>query len=194
MTKEELIAQGLTEDQAKFVMAEHGKTVTTLNTRITTLTQSETELQSQVAKNSDDLKKLQKNVGSNDELKQQIKDLQKENTEQESKYQASLVAVQRDSALGELLSQSKVRNPKAVAALLDDETITFKDGVLGGAKEQIEALQKSDGYLFDLGQKQGNYNPNAGKSVKYDSFEAAMKADDVDGFLRQQAEIESEEG
>ena len=33
MKKEDLIEQGLTEDQAKFVMAEHGKTVTTLNSQ-----------------------------------------------------------------------------------------------------------------------------------------------------------------
>lgn len=43
MKKEDLIALGLTEDQAKSVMTEHGKTVTTLNAQITTLQASEKE-------------------------------------------------------------------------------------------------------------------------------------------------------
>ena len=193
MTKEDLIAQGLTEEQAKYVMAEHGKSVTTLKAQIDTLKQSETELKNQVTKHTADLKKLQKDNGDNEELKSQIKQLQKENADQETKYQESLVAIQRDSALNALLSETKAKNPKAVAALLDNDTISFKDGQLIGAREQLEALQKSDAYLFDLGKKPGGYNPPAGSSAEtYESFEDAMKAGDVDGFFKQQMESEED--
>lgn len=192
MKKEDLIALGLTEDQAKSVMTEHGKTVTTLNAQITTLQASEKELQTQALKHASDLKALQKNTGDNDELKQQIKDLQKENSDNETKYQESLTAIQRDSALNEALTTAKVKNSKAVAALLDNDKIIFKDGQLSGVTEQIEALKKSDAYLFDLGKRQGSYKPSAGSATEnYATFEEAMAKDDIDGYLKQK--IESEE-
>lgn len=193
MKREELKKLGLSDEQMDAVMAQHGQTVQSLNTQIATLQQSETELKNQVSKNAEDLKKLQKDNSDNEELKKQLKELQKENAAQETKYQESLTKVQRDSALSALLTEAKVKNPKAVAALLDDEKIAFKDGELSGAKEQIDALQKSDAYLFDLGTKQGGYNPSAGQaSTNYSSFEEAMEKGDVDEFLRQQA-LESEE-
>ena len=194
MKREELKKFGLSDEQVDAVMAQHGQTVQSLNTQIATLQQSETELKNQVSKNAEDLKKLQKDNSDNEELKKQLKELQKENAAQEEKYQESLTKVQRDSALSALLAEAKVKNPKAVAALLDDEKIVFKDGELSGAKEQIESLQKSDAYLFDLGTKQGGYNPPAGQpATNYASFDEAMEKGDVDGFLRQQIESEENE-
>lgn len=194
MKREELKKLGLSDEQVDVVMAQHGQTVQSLNTQIATLQQSETELKNQVSKNAEDLKKLQKDNSDNEELKKQLKELQKENAAQEEKYQESLAKVQRDSALSALLAEAKVKNPKAVAALLDDEKIVFKDGELSGAKEQIESLQKSDAYLFDLGTKQGGYNPSAGQpATNYASFDEAMEKGDVDGFLRQQIESEENE-
>lgn len=194
MKREELKKLGLSDEQVDVVMAQHGQTVQSLNTQIATLQQSETELKNQVSKNAEDLKKLQKDNSDNEELKKQLKELQKENAAQEEKYQESLTKVQRDSALSALLAEAKVKNPKAVAALLDDEKIVFKDGELSGAKEQIESLQKSDAYLFDLGTKQGGYNPSAGQpATNYASFDEAMEKGDVDGFLRQQIESEENE-
>ena len=194
MKREELKKLGLSDEQVDAVMAQHGQTVQSLNTKIATLQQSETELKNQVSKNAEDLKKLHKDNSDNEELKKQLKELQKENAAQEEKYQESLTKVQRDSALSALLAEAKVKNPKAVAALLDDEKIVFKDGELSGAKEQIESLQKSDAYLFDLGTKQGGYNPSAGQpATNYASFDEAMEKGDVDGFLRQQIESEENE-
>lgn len=194
MKREELKKLGLSDEQMDAVMAAHGQTVQSLNTQLATLQQSETELKNQVSKNAEDLKKLQKDNSDNEELKKQLKELQKENAAQEEKYQESLTKVQRDSALSALLAEAKVKNPKAVAALLDDEKIVFKDGELSGAKEQIESLQKSDAYLFDLGTKQSGYNPSAGQAAtNYASFDEAMEKGDVDGFLRQQIESEENE-
>lgn len=194
MKREELKKLGLTDEQVEAVMASHGQTVQGLNNQISTLQQSEKDLKEQVDKRDADLKKIQKDNSDNDALKQQIKNLQKENSEQETKYQEKLVGIQRDAALNTLLAESKVKNPKAVAALLDSEKIVFKDGELSGAKEQIEALQKSDGYLFDLGTKQGGYDPKGGKATNnYKDFDEAMEKGDIDGFLKQQIESEENE-
>lgn len=193
MKKEELIALGLSEEQAKTVMAEHGRTVTTLNAQISTLQASEKELQSQAAKHAEDLKVLQKNAGTSEELKQQIKQLQKENSDKEQQYQQELIDIQRNSALNQVLTESKVKNVKAVAALLDNDAITFKDGQLIGAKEQLEKLMKTDTYLFDLGTKPGSYNPAGGESVTTLSFEEAMEKGDLDSYLKQKIESEEQE-
>lgn len=194
MKKEDLIAQGLTEEQAKYVMAEHGKTVTTLNSQVATLQQSETDLKSQLSSRDKDLAKLQKDNKDNEELKTQIDTLKNQYKDLEKTSAENLTKIQRESALSALLSESKVKNPKAVAALLDNDTIVFKDGQLSGAKEQIEALQKSDAYLFDLGTKQGAYNPPAGQAAtNYASFEEAMEKGDVDGYIKQQMESEENE-
>lgn len=193
MKKEDLIALGLSEEQAKSVMTEHGKTVTTLNAQISTLQASEKELQSQAAKHAEDLKVLQKNAGTSEELKQQIKQLQKENSDKEQQYQQELIDIQRNSALNQVLTESKVKNVKAVAALLDNDAITFKDGQLIGAKEQLENLVKTDAYLFDLGTKPGSYNPAGGESVTTLSFEEAMEKGDLDSYLKQKIESEEQE-
>lgn len=196
MKREKLKEIGLTEEQTEAVMAAYGQSVQSLNSQITTLQQSETDLKEQITKHAADLKKLQKDNSDNEELKNQIKQLQKEHAEQEAKYQESLIAVQRDAALTSLLHEVKAKNPKAVSALLDQEKIIFKDGELSGVKEQLEALQESDGYLFESGKPSG-YQPNGGKStgeLTYSTLEEAMEKEDVDTFFKEQAEMkESEE-
>lgn len=191
MKREDLKKLGLTDEQVESVMTSHGQDVQALNTQVSTLQQSEKDLKGQLASRDKDLSKLQKDNKDNEDLSTQLKTLQSEYKDLEKTSAANLVKVQRDSALNTLIGQSKAKNAKAVSALLDPDKITFKDGQLGGAKEQLEALQESDPYLFDLGKKQSGYDPKGGAATKnYDSFEEAMREDDIDGFLRQQLESE----
>lgn len=194
MKKEDLLALNIDEDTAKKIMEMHGATVTKAKAEVDEKNATITDLQSQLTSRDKDLKKLQKDNGDNEALKTQINDLQQQYKDLEKSSAEKLVAIQRESALNNLLAEAKVKNPKAVAALLDQDKIVFKDGELSGAKEQVEALQKSDSYLFDLGKKQGGYNPPAGSaSTNYASFEEAMEKGDVDGFLKQQIESEENE-
>ena len=194
MKKEDLLALNIDEDTAKKIMEMHGATVTKTKAEVDEKNATIADLQSQLTSRDKDLKKLQKDNGDNEALKTQISDLQQQYKDLEKSSAEKLVAIQRDSALSALLTEAKVKNPKAVAALLDQDKIVFKDGELSGAKEQVEALQKSDSYLFDLGKKQGGYNPPAGSaSTNYASFEEAMEKGDIDGFLRQQVEESEEE-
>lgn len=194
MKKEDLLALNIDENTAKKIMEMHGATVTKAKAEVDEKNATIADLQSQLVSRDKDLKKLQKDNGDNEALKTQISDLQQQYKDLEKSSAEKLVAIQRESALNNLLAEAKVKNPKAVAALLDQEKIVFKDGELSGAKEQVEALQKSDSYLFDLGKKQGGYNPPSGSaSTNYASFEEAMEKGDVDGFLKQQIESEENE-
>lgn len=194
MKKEDLLALNIDEGTAKKVMEMHGATVTKAKAEVDEKNATIADLQSQLVSRDKDLKKLQKDNGDNEALKTQISDLQQQYKDLEKSSAEKLVAIQKESALNNLLAEAKVKNPKAVAALLDQDKIVFKDGELSGAKEQVEALQKSDSYLFDLGKKQGGYNPPAGSaSTNYASFEEAMEKGDIDGFLRQQVEESEEE-
>ena len=67
----------------------------------------------------------------------------------ETKYITDISNIKRDSALDMAIMQAKGRNPKAIKALLDMEKVKVKDdGSLEGL--DLEALKKSDSYLFDV--------------------------------------------
>lgn len=131
MNKEELLALGLTEEQAEKVLAEIA------------------ELQKTVKERDKQLTDLQKAAKGNDELQKQIADLQKQNAEQEKAHQAELSQVKLNNAIDNALAAAGAKNNKAVRALLDLFGVKLEeDGKLAGFAEQLEALQKSDAYLF----------------------------------------------
>lgn len=196
MKKEDLIAQGLTEEQAKYVMENHGKAVTTLNSQIATLQQSETDLKSQMADRDKDLSKLKKEAKDNAELSQQYKNLENKYKADQKAHQEKLDQIKFDGLLTESLTGSKVRNAKAVKGLLDLDKLAIADDKdeLLGFEDQIKAIQESDPYLFDMGKGSKGYDPKGGgtPSPTYSSFEEAMEKGDVDTFLKQEAERKEE--
>ena len=131
MNKEELLSLGLTEEQAEKVLLEM------------------TGLQKTVKERDKQLADLQKSAAGNEELQKQIADLQKQNAEQEKAHQAELAQVKLDNAIDNALAGAGAKNNKAVRALLDLSGVKLEeDGKLAGFAEQLEALQKSDAYLF----------------------------------------------
>lgn len=67
----------------------------------------------------------------------------------ETKYNTDLAAVKLDSALDMALVNAKVKNPKLARAGLDMSIIKMDGDKLLGLTEQLDALKKSDGYLFE---------------------------------------------
>ncbi len=82
-------------------------------------------------------------------LQQQIKNLQEENKRAKNTYDEQLNKIKFEHAIDAALTGAKARNTKAVSALLDRETITFKDGKLSGLDEQLKTLKKDNAYLFE---------------------------------------------
>lgn len=131
MNKEELLALGLTEEQAEKVLVEMGS------------------LQKSLKERDKQFSELQKAAEGNEELQKQIADLQKQNAEQEKAHQAELAQMKLNNAIDNALAAAGAKNNKAVRALLDLSGVKLEeDGKLAGFAEQLEALQKSDGYLF----------------------------------------------
>lgn len=104
----------------------------------------------------DDLK------GQLDTAQTTIADLKKNNTDNEklqatiTEHEATIAKLQKESEdkdfnyrLEDALKGSKVKNSKALKALLDLEKVKIEGDKLIGLDEQIKALQESDKYLFE---------------------------------------------
>ncbi len=93
--------------------------------------------------------KLKPLAAGNEALTNQIKALQAENEKTKTEYETKITARERDYALSEALRVAKVKNAKAIIGLLDHDKIVLKDGKIDGIEPQLEAIKKTDPYLFD---------------------------------------------
>ena len=143
MKKEDLIAMGLTEEQAKKVMESlDGNFVT--KARFNEVNEELKTAKKSISDRDKQLEDLKKSSGDNADLKKQIEDLQKQNA-----HDAEIAALKLDNALETALTAAGAKNTKAVRALLDMTKVKLgEDGKATGVDEQLTALQKSDAYLF----------------------------------------------
>lgn len=111
------------------------------------------EYKEQITQRDTQLAELQKSAKGNEELTKQIETLTAANKQAVADYEAKILAREKEFATETLIASSGAKNVKAVRALLDDS----KD-----AKEQIEALKKSDAYLFNI----DTSKDGAGKGIK----------------------------
>lgn len=150
MKKEDLIAMGLTDEQATKVLASlDGNYVP--KTRFNEVNEENKTLKKSVSDRDKQLEDLKKSSGDNAELQKQIADLQKVNADQQKAHDEELAKLKVDNAVEIALSGAKAKNGKAVKAMLDMSKVKLgEDGKLSGLDEQLEALKKSDGYMFDV--------------------------------------------
>jgi len=94
------------------------------------------------------LEDLKNAAGTNEDLKQQIKDLQEANEKAAKDWETKLAQMQLDFAIERTLTTAKAKNIKAVKALLDMDKVKLDGDQLLGIDEQLKALQQSDPYLF----------------------------------------------
>lgn len=93
---------------------------------------------------------LKNSTGDVGELKKQIEDLQKENKDAADAHAAEIKQLKIDNATDTAIINAKGKNAKAIKALLNLENAELdEDGSIKGLAEQIEALQKSESYLFE---------------------------------------------
>ena len=170
MKKEDLIAMGLTEDQAKKVMDSlDGNFVT--KARFNEVNEENKTLKQSVADRDKQLEDLKKSSGDNAELKKQIETLQQQNADQKKAHDAEMAQLKLDNAIDAALTAAGAKNIKAVRAMIDTSKMKLgEDGTVEGLSDAIKAVQKSDSYMFNtVQQKQQTFKgfqPGASGKVK----------------------------
>lgn len=112
------------------------------------------ELKNQLSERDKQLEELSGKAKGNEELQEEIKQLQEQNKTTQTEYEKKLQQQQFDFVLDKSLSAAKVRNTKAIKALLDMDTIKLDGDNLKGLEEQLKTIRESDGYLFEEEQQQ----------------------------------------
>lgn len=161
MNKEQLIALGLTEEQADKVINAYGQMVP--KTRLDDKIQDLKELQDTLADRDKQLEELKKVDAQSLQVK--ITELQTQNETLKTEYETKLTQREFDYALENALRDSKAKNAKAVKALLDTSIVKVVDGKLVGLDEQLKSLKTSDEYLFQADGLKGT-SPVLGNASK----------------------------
>ena len=160
MEKEQLIALGLTSEQADKVLGAHKTYMESFvpKGRFNEELEAKKNLETQLAERDKQLKELEKSAGDNKELKAQIEKLQNDNKTAAEKYAKDLFDLQLNNAVDVAITGAKGKNSKAIKALLDLEKADLKDGKVIGLEEQLSNLKKSDPYLFEIEKQPANPN------------------------------------
>lgn len=194
MKKEEFVKIGVSEDLAavceKASLDELRDFVPRM--RMNEVSEENKALKKTLSDRDNQLEELKKSSGDNAELKKQIEALQEQNKTEKAEHEKELARLRLDNAIETALSAEKVKNHKALRALLDLEKIGLDDsGNLSGLSEQLEAVRKSDGYLFD--QKENDkivfrgFQPAASGDVKPDGKTdlSSMTYSEMTAYLEQ---------
>lgn len=147
MKKEDLIAMGLSEEQADAVVGKYGTMIP--KERFDEINKTKKTLEEQVKTHETQLKDLQDKAKGNEELQKTITDLQQANETAKTEYEQQLKDERMNAAL-KLSLHSKVHDVDLVAGLIDKTTIELsEDGkVTKGLEEQLKTLQESKSFLF----------------------------------------------
>ena len=147
MTKEELIALGLTEELAGKVLDKYKGYVP--KSRFDEINDAKKKAEDTVKERDKQLEDLKKASGDADALKNQITKLQEENKAAATKYAADLKALQISNAVERELTAAGAKNIKAVKALLENLDKAEMDGeTVKGLADQIKKLKEDEGTKF----------------------------------------------
>lgn len=158
MTKEELKALGLNDEQIEKVTEDYGKNYvpkSQFNQKNEELKQAKESLTTMQS----DIEALKKDNADNAELSKQIDELNAAQLKREEEYTAQIQKMELDGIVERTLLSSKVKNAKAVRALLDLEDAKVKDGAIKGLDDQLTKLKESDPYLFESESKPSGVTP-----------------------------------
>lgn len=149
MTREELKALGLSDEQIEKVVEDYGKNYVSKGQFNQKNEESKT-LKGELDNYKNEIDKLKKDNKDNQSLVEQIDALKNQATEREKTYKAQAKQMQVNNLVELALIKNKAKNTTAAKALLKDlDKAEIVDGDIKGLSEQIEALKKSDAYLFD---------------------------------------------
>lgn len=148
MTKEQLQALNLTEEQINAIIEDYGKNYVSkaqFNEKNDAYKQAKLEIENL----TNDISTLSEANKANEALQSQIKELQDAATKREADYNENIKNMKIDTAITKALSKSGAINETILTGLLDRTKIAIgEDNTITGIQEQITALKESDPYLF----------------------------------------------
>ena len=148
MTKEQLQALNLTEEQINAIIEDYGKNYVSkaqFNEKNDAYKQAKLEIENLTT----DINNLSEANKANEALQSQIKELQDAATQREADYNENIKNMKIDTAITKALSKSGAMNETILTGLLDRTKIAIgEDNTITGIQEQIVALKESDPYLF----------------------------------------------
>lgn len=139
---------GLEKDQINSIMEKHGEVIESHKKEVAEKDAKIGELEGNIKERDKDIENLKNatdKVSKEDyeALQNKYKDLEKES-------KANIDNVTKNFLIDKVLSNSKAKNVDILKKQIDMGKITLDGEVIKGLDEQIEALQKSDSYLFNI--------------------------------------------
>ena len=140
--------------------------------KVKTLEAETTSLKEQISQRDKDLKELKKVDAK--ELETKIAELEEKNKTMQETHDKEMSETRKNLMIENALMKKNAKNSKAVRGMLDLDKITVDGDVLNGFDEQIEALEQSDSYLFNIEEPTKTIDLGSGHSnekVDDNSFE-----------------------
>ena len=155
MTLEQLIAMGLTEEQAKKVMESLDGNFVTKN-RFNDVNAELKQAKEALTERDKQLQTLKGSADDAEALRKQIADLQAANKASDEAHANELKTLRFDTALNNALTTAKARNPETVKPLLKvflEKAELDDGGLIKGLNDEIRKLaeDKNTKFLFDTG-------------------------------------------
>lgn len=148
MNREFLESLGLEKEAVDTIMKEHGKSIQSVKQEEEEKDTTIQTLEAQLEQRDTDLEELKNKTLSDEDLKQQLEEMTNTYKTETQDLQDKLVDQKKQAEVRLAVTKAGAKNERAVMALLDQEQIKIDDDGVQGIKEQIEALQESDAYLF----------------------------------------------
>lgn len=183
MTKEQLRALNLTEEQINAIIEDYGKNYVSkaqFNEKNDAYKQAKLEIENLTT----DINNLSEANKANEALQSQIKELQDAATQREADYNENIKNMKIDTAITKALSKSGAMNETILTGLLDRTKIAIgEDNTITGIQEQITALKESDPYLFKQdsikGVVPGDATPKTNDGITKEQFNKMSYLDRV---------------
>lgn len=183
MTKEQLQALNLTDEQINAIIEDYGKNYVSkaqFNEKNDAYKQAKQEIENL----TNDISTLSEANKANEALQSQIKELQDAATQREADYNENIKNMKIDTAITKALSKSGAMNETILTGLLDRTKIAIgEDNTITGIQEQIVALKESDPYLFKQdsikGVVPGDATPKTNDGITKEQFNKMSYLDRV---------------
>lgn len=147
MTKEQLLALNLSEEQCATIIEDYGKNYVS-KAQFNEKNDAYKSAKKEIENLTNDINTLSKANEANEALQSQIKELQDAAAKREADYVENIKNMKIDTAIAKEVLQAGAMNQSILTGLLDRSKITYDNETITGIQEQIKSLKESDPYLF----------------------------------------------